>query len=708
MSNVIYSNEDDLDIHNIKTPPLSFINSSRKQIPSLILDSAKSVNSVSRPSRSKIDKSNDAMEKEITFLTQKTVFYSSIVYMNDNYCLFRFLRDSNKSKTTLRELNDTKESLSDDDETKQIKMKRLKELNERETESLKQLMSEVVINIEDSDDDNESIKRKRVKKPLKTQEMIDSWTHIFMNGQNQGGCAIVDDPEVYRAFLASYADDINHNRSLYVLERPTPIFRMYVDFDIPNVLIDDVSLDTLITKVLGTFKNCFPDAPKRTFCLSACLYRSAKKSGVHLYFPFMYVDSAMAVDMCRRLIHYLRISYGLTYTPSREVWEKIVDTSVYNGKKASLRMVGSHKCDKCPCGILKKKKKTNETEKVSPLCKTCNGRGVVDAGRAYKPWKFFIDGETDEESVESLGTIPLHNSLLLALPEENHIHTHYSLIELCTLRAPHNKVSITPGFVRFIIPENSLVYPDSPHHENEKESYVNVGLEKNLVIPMFLNDYKQVMKDKQNNLIRIPSGDSLYSDVVKHLFFSPLFNRKWRNVDVQSITRHPNYNFYFVRTSGEGSTYCLNKRGGYHSTASIYFMIFRNGNVEQRCSSGLSTENRFHGPCKTFKMSVGTISSELKQIMFPESSSSSGLADDSERMMFLNSSRDPNDKLEYNLRLLSKQNNAIQEKLKKWQIEKENAIKRAGKKQVHKKRRHSQKNDQNNDQESDSDESDNE
>jgi hypothetical protein len=283
-------------------------------------------------------------------------------------------------------------------------------------------------------------------------------THVFLDS----GKAHVRWEDVPR-WHAGIAASLQSGHTCFVTELRTPFYREFVDFDLvqPEKLrasqIEELARTALValrqffpakaaddpifyaivcstgykakfasridevkharglvaaSKLTNTSLSAEEAAPyERMRRCGAAIIPIAWKTGVHVIYPNMYVNDAMALFMREAIIYTLRSAFGTRVTPCND-WEDVVDKSVYGG--SGLRMIGNLKADKCPqcysakrvgrptecsscedelkfaCNIELHWPRVSASEfrkdaKAGVDCPTCGGVGRVNTGRPYMP-----------------------------------------------------------------------------------------------------------------------------------------------------------------------------------------------------------------------------------------------------------------------------------------------------------------------------------
>lgn len=139
---------------------------------------------------------------------------------------------------------------------------------------------------------------------------------------------------------------LNRNEKYYVCEVPTEVCRMYVDMD----FIDNKVMNTaIIVKYTKAIQEVIEEY-YGNFDILVCKNKSTEitknktkytKTGVHLIWPELYVKQPNALKLSKLFVNKLKNIFGERHIEN--IWSDVIDSSVYNRKVPSLRMVGSRK-----------------------------------------------------------------------------------------------------------------------------------------------------------------------------------------------------------------------------------------------------------------------------------------------------------------------------------------------------------------------------
>jgi hypothetical protein len=229
-------------------------------------------------------------------------------------------------------------------------------------------------------------------------------THYLLDG---GSFHVPIDKNV--DFCAYLARDIDRGIINYVIETRTPVFRLFVDLDIYDK--EEFTIERLepwLKEMQHVVKDVFPHVkPTRSkecneiydsysvlVCTAPCKDNVEKngdswcKTGVHLIWPFILVDTEQAKFLRTATIQWFESKFGSR--PDHNIWEDVFDGAVY--KSNGLRMIGSGKLANCPT-CKGKPSKTSTCDSG-----TCDGSGKYDTNRVYRV-QYVIDGNGEHENV---------------------------------------------------------------------------------------------------------------------------------------------------------------------------------------------------------------------------------------------------------------------------------------------------------------------
>ena len=183
------------------------------------------------------------------------------------------------------------------------------------------------------------------------------YTHLLLDG----GKARVT-PERQEEFFGRYVEAVSRGERVYVVERRTERYKMFVDLDFRA---DQPLSREYVLRIASTLQSVM-ESPAY-LCTSQCkVLMDGIKYGVHMIWPEVDVGDEGALMLRNRFISKLgEMEEGGLFD-----WESVVDVSVYKG--SGLRMLWSGKIEKCAhCSPSK------------GYCAECTGNGRQHSGRNY-------------------------------------------------------------------------------------------------------------------------------------------------------------------------------------------------------------------------------------------------------------------------------------------------------------------------------------
>lgn len=254
-------------------------------------------------------------------------------------------------------------------------------------------------------------------------------THTFMDG----GCLEVPehDKTMNQMFYDKIAEFVAQNEYFPISELRTPVFKYYLDFDIKEdkeVTEEEFGhMAKHIQRVLSLVLDC----EQEHYCfVSSCNSKSLEdgkiKSGCHINFPLVRVDSFMARKLRQIIVQYFEQLEDENI--GKHSWDEIIDEEVYVG--AGLRMIGADKAHKCPVKkCAGKRKALNKSNDEDDYCDTCDNVGYVYEDRRYYP--FLILKEDGSEYKKKMNKCKIENceflndvKLFSFIIKKNSIRTH--------------------------------------------------------------------------------------------------------------------------------------------------------------------------------------------------------------------------------------------------------------------------------------------
>jgi hypothetical protein len=342
------------------------------------------------------------------------------------------------------------------------------------------------------------------------------------------------------------------------------------------------------------------------FVTDESLSKKKIKSAAHFIMPRLYVNQEQALFIRQSLVAALENKYGKRDMAGKNEndWEDVVDEQVLCGN-SSLRMVGSHKSEKCRnCagigydGLCK----LGGCEKEVPReCFVCKGMGKIDIGRSYS----LITILDDQGNVFQRLIDQVHKDLNQEVPGG-------TLYLISSIRSS-NKVP-TPGFKpyagapRFIDPVTG-----EDHHESKIKTqlarFQGLGEDKLMgngptskkdkILFRPSSPFEQQQFANLVVLLRDSFHDSFYKSLlIKSIFISPSHGSQMGN------PLRGSKGVAFINVHGKGSSRCMNNGNMDHNNATIYFEIdLGTQNVYLKCHCRCEKQRPSGIKCKNFVFS---------------------------------------------------------------------------------------------------------
>ena len=390
-------------------------------------------------------------------------------------------------------------------------------------------------------------------------------THFSLNGWK----VQLQSEEQEVEFLKLYAQDLENNVPLFLIERKTENFAMHIDFD--WVQKDVVTVDfmkIIIKHFKEAFQKFYPEHSGKVF--HSLLMNSSPvektgsdgitkcmKTGFHVVWPHLVVNKDRALKLRSYAVEMLRHHMGSRKAPQNS-FDDAVDECVL--RENGFRMMGSYKAKKCKC-------------RSREQCLECEGSRWIAVDRKYEV-EVMLDGDGNE--------LPTQTNFLRA----NMVHA----VRLSSIRR-NDSVEMTDGYV-LPIDAVSVHLDDKPFRRRLKQR--KDGTERNLQFqkPCFHDDKKGYNTKKFCNELPI---DTLLVSELQDLIrrYDPIYNR----INIKKVRCNKKKTEYRVDTTGFGAHYCMNVKRN-HNSNHIYFTINVDG-IYQGCYS--RTENHACSvQCKDF------------------------------------------------------------------------------------------------------------
>lgn len=445
-------------------------------------------------------------------------------------------------------------------------------------------------------------------------------THVDMSGGKFFVPVESDDPKLpfdtEETFLKLYALMYTQGIKLWLIEQRTPVFRLFMDLDFkqPDGL-SSFKIEAITLIASRSIRKFWPSLQETHFriiccttsykcescrgCTCACvksqvadmsceqcrgtgctgrssrtqkacdkcngMFPVKKKTGVHLLFPELFVTKEMCLDMRETLIADFIAVFGQRSLPFN-VWRDVVDESVYTAT-TGLRMLGSRKADKCPACNRKRKLDGED-------CRTCQGKGSVDAGRPYAP--LFVTDGTGRRDLEQ---------------EKAYQGNYHQLLLDCKIRS--NRKTPTDGWT---IPDGA------PTHDNVPAAEKKSGAP------------KRTPTRHTRIAVESPHAEALQT------WFRTCPQVAYQELLVTSVLKSSKASATFlVNVTGPNCTFCQNV-GRCHRSNRIFFVVTADG-VQQRChdtADALDADMKY-GLCRDYASAPMPLSARVSELLFPSS-----------------------------------------------------------------------------------------
>ena len=478
-------------------------------------------------------------------------------------------------------------------------------------------------------------------------------THGSMDGV-LGGVFYVADEMV---FLSKYATDVHNKVPMFITEiKSDPVFPFFMDLDfqfhLPVRELTDVQRLVILRIILRTIRKFYPpETPSKVFNLFVCdlsawvaekteppseslfvptmslddlgchedkkdtneygdLSQQAdaelfvkgginqntrttisKDGNLHLYMPLLRVDTYMWLMLTQACENKL----GLIIPHIKEianVSQDIVDSSVIN---SSLRLVGSHKSQKCKACRGKG-------------CPTCYYVGKVDLGRVYGLRE--ILGESPDGKFRRQPDVFQKVSKRFV-----------NVVKFCSIRVAAG-TKVTPGFTPFggrpqvsqALVKNVDVRRRAITDANGTARRKFQRLERGETTRVFFgSDQEKRSLNKKGLQISL---DSPIGVILRNKIHG--IHSNYSKLLINHIGRNLKRNKYTIFVRGDNSTFCQNLLGsGFHNGRSVFFQATIKG-IVQRCSCKcVKTKNRRNGKCSDFISHEHPFTDREKGHLFP-------------------------------------------------------------------------------------------
>jgi len=423
-----------------------------------------------------------------------------------------------------------------------------------------------------------NLKRWRIKTAvmLKGKDDVREVTHRLFDGGN-----LHVSPEMLPTFEKLYAADIAAGYVNYLIEKPTPVYKLLTDLDIYE--IDEIPYSQVrpwIVEIQKVVKQLYPQLTTTQRSVIVCTTSASPgvnkngnmyvKLGLgHLIWPNIRIKNTQGLTFRAAILQHLEDTFGKRHIDNQ--WEDVVDHRLYGAN--GLRMVGSAKAAicgrKCP----------------GDFCEHCHGQKRYHVGRVYQVEEV-IDGEGNTDPTF---TTELKKNTL-------------SMVKQTSIRT----------YDEFITPQTIPTWFDNFNFEKRQ-------LEKVKKVKKYTNPNQQLTIEDQAGFREHNVRTQLQPDTPEYKMIKKMMNKKlpevYHGVEIMSINicNRGENNYYLIRTN---CTFCMNK-ADYHNGNTVYFVITEYG-ICQKCFCRCDTvEKRRFGLCRDFHSANIPLSAKEKTLLFP-------------------------------------------------------------------------------------------
>lgn len=395
-----------------------------------------------------------------------------------------------------------------------------------------------------------------------------------------GGKYFVPD-DAHDEWLCTYAKQLQSlDSNLYMIERRTPVFRMYFDLDmIQPDAVERSEVLALARLCCDVFRQYFPELPSTAnvftcYVLSAppmarkgwpstAATEMATKTGFHLIWPFLLVNQRQSLYLREGCVFAAKERFGERQPPSNPFADVIDETVLLaNG----LRMVGSDKASKCmTCG-------GDGKDSAGDRCRGCLGAKMKPERRVYTPL-LVINAATNEPDRQLLAVVKSDDDV-------------FERVRLCTIRVIGG--ALTPGFR---VPDVAAIPVLPPGVEG---AAVGGGGARRARRGPAASSF-QTSEDREHADTRAGSGRCALTrndtqEIAPSTRLFALVNEfirkscpSWSQVVLIKFFMIKERGRYVAKVNGVGATYCLNA-ARMHTSSTVFFVIDPLG-MRQRCFS---------------------------------------------------------------------------------------------------------------------------
>jgi hypothetical protein len=315
-------------------------------------------------------------------------------------------------------------------------------------------------------------------------------------------------------------------------------------------------------------------ATKEAWCVTCAVLDANDKTlrkapGLHVVFPWLQVDTEMALWLRSSAVRLLRSRFGELESD----WETVVDIAVFTTN--GLRMVGSDKCRDCPA--------CRNGADARLFCGDCNRRGRVPEGKVYLPWLTTPEQETRQLLADILANLAYG-------------------AHMCSTRVP---ADMQRPCAVFAIPAGAPPPSVRTKLKGAEARHASGGGAR----PNEGAGGAPRLRTEAVELSAPLRGALQLTLAAHHPSYAAL-----EPYSLEKLVGAKSGDTYRLKVRGFGSRFCQNKRGE-HGQQSVYFIVSPRG-VAQRCYSRKALE-RVHGLCENFASAPTPLHEDLALLLYP-------------------------------------------------------------------------------------------
>ena len=421
-------------------------------------------------------------------------------------------------------------------------------------------------------------------------------------------------------FLQHCGQNLDDGVVNFITERRTPIFKMMTDLDIyqpPDDAMTPERFHEWATEIQSVINDFFGkveghrrflrdkesgkvfDKLSMLVCMAPLKYNAEKnkkiwtKTGIHLVWPFLRVNSELALKIRLAWIQHFEKRFGRRHPEN--IWEDVFDSTVFlaNG----LRMVGSDKMNPCPSCKGRRPK--------SGICEIglCDGVGKFPANRIYRVVDAIArDGSVDVNLLEEATSCGVREIMFTSIRSWDRSTT------------PHEE------------PEwfDPLFFPDEwERHKSIFNPTAAMRRKRREGLGMLPENIQGAKRLGINDRPRIDVKDSRVQILQKWIKNDKMMPPHripdvYRRTEITDMTEFPGdkpgFPYFILRTD---SHFCLNRMGE-HNANSIYFLVNEKGLFQKCFCNCETTEGRRKGKCMDFCSSPYILPRVVQEALYPE------------------------------------------------------------------------------------------